>query len=66
MLCWRSFPGWGREHDAIIFDLEGSQYLIDEWLQPFATEVTQDGQPKIVDTPLTLILMYCVVDICCH
>jgi len=29
--------------------LEGSQYLIYEWLHPFATEVTQDAQPKIVD-----------------
>jgi len=55
MLCWRSFSGWGREHDAIFCELEGSQYLVYEWLQPFATEVTQDAQPKIVDSPLTLI-----------
>jgi len=54
-LHWRSFSGWGREHDGIIFDMEGSQYLGDEWLQPFATEITHDAQPKIVETPLTLI-----------
>jgi len=36
-------------------DLEGSQYLVYEWLQPFATEVTEDAQPKIVDAQLTLI-----------
>jgi hypothetical protein len=27
---WRSFSGWGREHDGIIFDLEGSEYLVYE------------------------------------
>jgi len=56
MLCRRSFSAWGGEHDAIIFDLEGSQYLVYKWLQPFATEVTQDAQPKIVDSPLMLIV----------
>jgi len=55
MLRWRSFSGWGRDCDAIIFDLEGSQYLVYKWQQPFATEVTQNEQPKIVDAPLTLI-----------
>ena len=54
-LHWHSFSGWGREHDAIIFGMEGSQYLVSEWLQPFATEVTQDTQPKINDTQLTHI-----------
>jgi len=38
----------------MIFDSEGSQYLVDEWLQPITTEVTQNAQPKIVDAPLTL------------
>jgi len=55
MLCWQSFSGCRREHDAISFDFEGSQYLIYEWLQPFATEVTQDAPPKIGDAPMMLI-----------
>jgi len=55
MLHWRSFSGWGSEHDNIIFGLEGSQYLVYEWLQPFATEITQNAQPTTVDALLTLI-----------
>jgi len=55
MLRWRSFSGWGIEHDAIVFALEGSQYLVYEWLQPIATEVTQDAQQTIIDAPLTHI-----------
>ena len=55
MLCWCSFSGWGKEHDPVIYELEGSQYLIYEWLKPFATDVTQNAQPKIVDAPLKLI-----------
>jgi hypothetical protein len=38
-----------------MFDFEGSQYLIYEWQQPIVTEVTQDAQPKILDTLLKLI-----------
>jgi hypothetical protein len=45
----------GREHNAIIVDLNGSQYLIYEWLQPIASEVTQDAQRKIIDALLMLI-----------
>jgi len=36
-LHWHSFSESGREPVAIILDLEGSQYLIYEWLQPLAT-----------------------------
>jgi len=54
-LHWCSFSVWGRERDAIVFDLKGSQYPVYEWLQPIATKVIQDAQPKIVDTPLALI-----------
>jgi len=42
-------------HDAIIFDLEGSQYHVYEWLQPFGTEVTQDAQSQIIDALWLLI-----------
>jgi len=54
-LRWRSAPGWGNKHDAIIFSLEVSHCLIYEWLQPFSNEVTQGAQPEIVDPLLTLI-----------
>ena len=36
-LRWRAFSGWGREPKTTIFDLEGSQYLVYEWLQPIGT-----------------------------
>jgi len=36
-LRWRSFSGWDREPDTIIFDLECSQYFVYEWLQPIGT-----------------------------
>jgi hypothetical protein len=39
----------------MIFDLEGSQYFIYEWLQPISTEVTQDAHPKIIDVLMKLI-----------
>jgi hypothetical protein len=55
MLSWRSFSGWGEDDDTIIFDCEGIQYVIYEWLQPIATQVTQDAQLKIVDALLMLI-----------
>jgi hypothetical protein len=32
-LRWRSFSGCGREPDTIIFNLQGSQYFVYEWLQ---------------------------------
>jgi len=36
--------------------LEYSQYIVYEWLQPIATQVTQDAKPKIIVAQLTLIL----------
>jgi len=56
MLCWRSFPEWGREHVVFSFAYKGGQYLIYEWPQPIATQITQDARPKFIDSPLTLIL----------
>jgi hypothetical protein len=38
-----------------MFGLEGTQYLIYDWLQPMATWVMQDVQPKMVNAQLTLI-----------
>jgi hypothetical protein len=38
-----------------MFELEGSQYKIDEWLQPVGTEVTQDELPTMVAAPLKII-----------
>jgi len=54
-LHWCSFPGLGREHVAMVFAPQGSQYLILSFLQPVATLITQDAKPKIVDTLLRLI-----------
>jgi hypothetical protein len=51
----RSFSGYGREPDTMIFELQGSQYKVYEWLQPIGTWVTQDALQKIVDALLTLI-----------
>jgi len=56
-LCWRSFWECGREHVASSFPNEGGQYFIYKCLQPIATHITQHARPKIVDDPLTLILM---------
>jgi len=50
-----SFAECGRERDTFSFAYKGGPYLIDECLQPIATQITQDARPKIVDTPLTLI-----------
>jgi len=36
-LHWRSMSGWGREPDVVMFDSEGSQYLVYESLQAIAT-----------------------------
>jgi len=51
-----SFLCWGREHVAFVFASKGGQYLICGGLQPIATQITQDARPKIIDTPLTLIV----------
>jgi len=55
-LCRRSFSEWGREGVTLSFAHTGNLYLIYDYLQPIATQITQDATPKIVDTPLTLIL----------
>jgi hypothetical protein len=55
MFGWCLFSAWAREPANIILDLEGSQYHVYEWLQPIATEVTQDAQLIIVHAPLKLI-----------
>jgi len=55
-LCWRSFSVWGRECVALPFAYKASQYLIYEWSQPIATQITHDARLKMVDASLTLIL----------
>ena len=54
-LSWHSFSRWGKECVAFSFAIEGGQYLSYDYLQPIATQITQDARPKIVDAPLTLI-----------
>jgi hypothetical protein len=51
----RSFSRWGREQNTSDFDMEGSQYVVYEWLQPITTYVTQDAHPKIIDALLIVI-----------
>jgi len=55
-LQWRTVSACDRECAAIFFNSKESQYFVYEWLQPIATNVTQDGQVKIINAPLTLIL----------
>ena len=54
-LIGRSFSRWGRERVAFTFAYKGGQYLNYDYLQPMPALRIQDGRPKIVDTPLTLI-----------
>ena len=55
-LCWRSFSEWGRECVTFSFAYKCSLYLIYKHLHPIATQITQDARPKIIDSPLTLVL----------
>jgi len=52
------------EYAAMSLAYKGSQYFIYETLQQFTTQTTNNATPKIVDTPLTLILMYSLSRIC--
>ena len=54
-LSGRSFAGLAREQVAYSFAFNAVQYLSYDYLQPIATQITQDAKPRIVDTPLTLI-----------
>jgi len=55
-LHWRSSSDRGREHVAVVLAPKGSQYLINGYLQPIRTEITQDANLNIIDPPLLLIL----------
>jgi len=55
-LRWRSFSGLGREDITVDFASKGCQYLIDGYLQPIGTLITQDAKLTMVDAALTLIL----------
>jgi len=55
-LCWRSLSKWGRECVAFSFAYIASQYLINEWPQPIAPQITHDARLRIVDAASTLIL----------
>jgi len=54
MFFWRSVSESGREHVSFSFANNGSLYLINECLQPIATEINNDATPQIVKTPLML------------
>jgi len=53
-LSWCSFSRQGREPVASSFAFKGGQYLSYAYLQPIATQITQDAMAKILDAPLTL------------
>jgi len=55
-LCWHSFSWWGREGIAICWAYKGGQKFFYDWLQCIGSVITPDAWPKIVDTPLMLIL----------
>jgi len=57
-LRWHSFSELGRERVALSFAWKASQYHIYESPQPIATQITNDARPKIVDPPLTIILLW--------
>jgi len=54
-LHWRSSSEWGREHVTMFLAYKGSQYLVYDYLQPVAPQITQDTLPTIIDAPFTLI-----------
>jgi len=51
-----SISEWGMERDARSIAFIPSQCRIHEWSQPIAKQTTNDATPKIVDSPLNLIL----------
>jgi len=51
-----SFSWWGREGIAFCFACNGGQEVLCDWLQPSGGVISQNAWPKIVDTPLMLIL----------
>jgi len=51
-----SISEWGRDREAHFFAYKASQYLIYEWSQPIAKQISNDARPKIVDASLMLIL----------
>jgi len=57
-LCERSFSWWGREGIAICFAYKGSLKLLYNWLQHIRGVIFQDAWPKIVNPPLTLIVLW--------
>jgi len=55
-LCWHSFSRWGRERVAFFFPYKGCQNFYYVNSLPKCVVITWLTAPKIVDTPLTLIL----------
>jgi hypothetical protein len=56
-LHWCSFSWWGREYLTICFSYKGRQYLIDNYMQPIALNITTNTGQIVVYYPLTLIFM---------
>jgi len=66
IICWCSFSEWGSERMIYSFAKRRSQNVGYEWHRPHHRSITRLTRLKIVDAPLTLILMYCLMKICCH
>ena len=63
---WRTFSEWDSDRVAICFANKDCQHIGFALQWPIQYSITLLMRPKIVDTPLTLILMKCQVKICCH
>jgi len=66
MLCWRSRLEWGGDRVAISIANNSCQYVRYAYQRPCHWWITVLTRSQIVDAMLTLILMYCPFNICCH
>jgi len=65
-LHWHTFSRWGREGITVCLAYEGGQEFVYDSLQPSGGAITHDAGPKLIDALLTLILIYCIVNLGCH
>jgi hypothetical protein len=56
-LRWCSFSRWGREHFTVSSAYKGSQDAVYGYTQSVAHQIMQVTCPRLVDAPLTLIVI---------
>jgi len=61
ILCWYSLAECHRERVALSLANKDSQYLVSEWLQPIANQITHDARLTIVDAKLMRIVPWAYV-----